>query len=144
MHSFEIGSRTWRVAVNVATVKRVRQALDFNLLDLAGGAAVLRLFSDPVLLVDVLYVLCKPQADAEGVSDEDFGRAMAGDAIKHATKALLDELVDFQPHEGDRRNLRKALEALDRGMEAMQTATASRLAAAAVTAAVQGEKPAEE
>ena len=56
-----------------------------------------RLASDPVLLVDVLYAVCKPEADAQNVSDEDFGRAMAGDAIEHATTALLDEVIDFFP-----------------------------------------------
>ena len=38
------------------------------------------------------------EADKLGVSDEDFGRAMAGDAILGATDALLDEIVDFFPN----------------------------------------------
>ena len=32
------------------------------------------------------------------MTDEDFGRAMAGDAILGATDALLDEIVDFFPN----------------------------------------------
>ena len=47
--------------------------------------------------MDVLYVACKDQADAAGVTDEQFGRAMGGDAIEAATAALLDDLVDFFP-----------------------------------------------
>ena len=64
--------------------------------------------SDPILLCDVLYVVCKPQADDQGVTDEEFGRAMAGDAIDEGTTALLEELVDFFP-QAKRRVLAKAL-----------------------------------
>ena len=61
-------------------------------------ASVLDLLAtDPVLLVDVLFALCKDEADAKQVSDEQFGAAMAGDAVAKATEALLDEIVDFFP-----------------------------------------------
>jgi hypothetical protein len=61
-----------------------------------------------VLLCDVLFALCKPQADAQGVTDEDFGRAMAGDVIDAATSAFLEELCGFFP-KGRRELLAKAL-----------------------------------
>jgi hypothetical protein len=103
--------RSWTVTVNVDCIKRVRSLLDVDLLEAAEGKLLERLTSDPVLLCDVLYCACKPQADAERVSDEEFGRSMAGDAIDHATTALLEELVDFFP--GPKRLvLRKALEKL--------------------------------
>ena len=60
---------------------------------------------------------CKPEADAHNVTDEDFGRAMAGDAIDLAATALLEELVGFFP-QGRRKLLAKALEKL-RTLEAM-------------------------
>ena len=52
------------------------------------------------------------QADQAGVSDEDFGRAMAGDAIDAATSALLEELVGFFP-QARRRVLAKAVQKLE-------------------------------
>jgi hypothetical protein len=64
---------------------------------------------DPVLLCDVIYAACKPQADERQVSDEAFGASMAGDAIEHATAALLEELVDFCPSPRDRANLGRVL-----------------------------------
>ena len=103
--------RTWPVTVDVSAVKRVRSLLDVNLLDVLDGRLIERLAGDPVLLCDVIYALVKPEADAKGVSDEDFGRAMAGDAIEHATTALLEELADFFP-QGKRRLLQKALSKL--------------------------------
>jgi hypothetical protein len=70
-----------------------------------------KLVRDPVLLCDVIYAACKPQADEREVADEAFGASMAGDAIEHATAALLEELVDFCPSPRDRANLGRVLKA---------------------------------
>jgi len=99
--------RTWNVVVNVSAVKRVRDALGVNLIDVAGGDLLGRLADDPCLLVDVLYVLCRPEADAKGVSDEDFGRAMVGDVLDAASAALMKELLDFFPRAQRARALAK-------------------------------------
>ena len=61
-----------------------------------------------MLLVDLLWVLVQPQAEAQNVSDEEFGRSLAGDAIDRATKAFLDALVAFFPAQ-KRRLLEHAL-----------------------------------
>jgi hypothetical protein len=100
--------RTWTVAINVDAIKRVKSLLGVNLLEAVEGKLIEQLVSDPVLLCDVLYVLCKPEADSKSISDEDFGRAMAGDAIDHGTTCLLEELVDFFP-QAKRQVLAKAL-----------------------------------
>jgi hypothetical protein len=99
--------RTWAVSVDVAAIKRVRALAGFDLLSVVDGKAVDRLIADPVLLCDVLCAACRPEAERLGVTDEDFGRAMAGDAIDHATQALLEELVSFCPNPRDRKRLRK-------------------------------------
>ncbi|NLX57690.1 MAG: hypothetical protein GXY74_01220 [Phycisphaerae bacterium] len=109
--------RTWSVTVNVDAVKRVKGLLGVNLLEVVDGKLLEQLVSDPVLLCDLVYSLCKPEADARQVSDEEFGRAMAGDTIDGATTALLEELVGFFPRER-RRLLAKALGKL-RTLEAM-------------------------
>ena len=83
--------------MNVETIKRVQGLLDVNLLDVVDGDLIERLVADPVLVCDVVYCVCKPEADKQGVSDEEFGRAMAGDAIHNAADALLEEIVDFFP-----------------------------------------------
>jgi len=101
--------RTWTIAINVDAIKRVRSLLEVDLLEIVEGKLIEKLIRDPVLLCDVVYAVCKPEADAKGVSDEDFGRAMAGDAIEHATKALLEDLVGFSPSPRDRANLQRVL-----------------------------------
>jgi len=89
--------REWTVSITVDSIKRVKSLLDLDLLDLDNGQVIERLVADPVLLCDTIYVICKPQADQRGVSDQEFGRAMAGDAIDHATTALLEDFCDFFP-----------------------------------------------
>jgi len=114
--------RAWTVQVDVAAIKRVRSLLDVDLMEAVEGKLLERLVSDPVLLCDIVYVVCKPEADAKGVTDEDFGRAMAGDALELATTALLEDLIAFFPL-ARRRLLEKALAKL-RELEARALAVA--------------------
>ena len=97
--------RVWDVELNVRQMKRVRDILGIDLVNViqAGkdGAVATdtldRVANDPILLVDILWVLCEGQAKAAGVTDDDFGSSLAGDSIADATRAFLDELVDFFP-----------------------------------------------
>lgn len=111
--------RSWDVAINVAAVKRVRDLVGVDLLEIVEGTLIEKLIRDPILLCDIVYAVCKPQADERDprVSDEEFGRAMAGDAIEHATTALLEDLVSFCPSPRDRKNLGRVLEATNRVMD---------------------------
>ena len=110
--------RTWTLEVTVATVKRVRGLCKVDLNSIVeldknnkpSAELLERLSSDPVLLVDVLYAVCKPQADKLNITDEDFGESMAGDAIEHATTALLEEVISFFP-EAKRMVMQKILSA---------------------------------
>lgn len=116
--------RTWTIAINVGAIKRVRGLLNVDLLEVVEGKLIERLIRDPILLCDVVYAVCKPEADSQDVSDEEFGRAMAGDAIEHATKALLEELVGFSPSPRDRANLQRVLattfKAMDRARDVIE------------------------
>lgn len=109
--------REWQVDVNVTAVKRVKGLLGVDLLTAGDGKLFQDLARDPVLLTDVVYALCKPQADELKITDEDFGRAMAGEAIDNAVCALMPELVDFFPSPR-RAILQKALEKFQK-LEAM-------------------------
>lgn len=124
MTSFtDTAGRTWTITINVDAIKRVRALLDVDLLTIVDGQLIERLLRDPVLLCDVVYAVCKPEADAKNITDEQFGQAMAGDAIEHATKALLEELVGFSPSPRDRATLQRVLtttyQVLDRARDAI-------------------------
>ena len=114
MHSFVDNSRrTWEVTINVAAVKRIRGLLGIDLYALVddGFKSLSKLVSDPVTLADVLYCLCKDQAERQSITDEDFGRSLAGDVITQAADAFVEELIDFFPDARARGSLRKAIEA---------------------------------
>ena len=119
--------RTWTVTVNVDGIKRVRSLLNINLLDvLDNGCKLLAdLHDDPVLLVDVLYCLCKPEADAQQISDELFGKSMSGDALLQAAGALLESLSDFFPQARQRAAMKelvtKTSQVVDRLLDHAET-----------------------
>lgn len=105
-------NREWIVAVNHTTVKRVQSILnvDLRLMQDEEAKLVQRLETDTILLVDVIFVICQPQAEKMGISDEEFGEAMAGDAIFHATEALIEEMTDFFPNPRHRGLIKTVLE----------------------------------
>ena len=90
-------SNVWVVDIDATTLRRVKTITGVNLLEFVEGDLVERLSHDFLLLGDVLYAVCKPQADQQGISDEDFGAGLAGDVIEDATQALLEGLVAFFP-----------------------------------------------
>ena len=91
-------NREWLLEINVGAIKRVRSVLSIDLTAMDEQATT-RLATDPVLLVDVLWLLCESQAKGRGVSDEDFGRSLVGDSIDSATTALLEAVTDFFPQQ---------------------------------------------
>lgn len=114
MHSFQDNAgRIWTIAINVAAIKRVRGLLNVDIYKLVddGFKPLSALVGDPVMLADVLYCLCKDEADARQITDEDFGRALGGDAITLAADAFVEELIDFFPNAKARESLRKVVAA---------------------------------
>lgn len=114
MHAFKDSSgRSWTVAINVATVKRVRALVSVDLYAVLDDNAkpLGELLADPVKFVDVLYVVCKPEADATGVTDEAFGTSLGGDALLEAADTFVEALVDFFPQARAREALRKLIAA---------------------------------
>ena len=111
--------RTWQIEANVSSINRVKNLTQCDLLDIERH--IKPISTDPMLLVNVLYAFCEPQAKALNVSDIDFGEGFAGDVIDQATRALLLELADFFPKPAQRAALKKLMQALDdvtdRGMD---------------------------
>ena len=129
MHTFtDTLGRVWTIHVTVDTIKRVRALTGTDLLTVAGGDLLERLSTDPVLLADVVYAVIQPEAETRQVSDIDFGRALAGDAISSATAAMLEDLVDFFPAP-KRALLAKALGKLTEMQNALMAAASARVEA---------------
>lgn len=112
MHAFtDNQERPWTLEIHVGALKRVKALCGVELHKLVDDELkpLAALVADPVKLVDVLYVLCQEQAVEKGLTDEDFGRAMAGDTLEQATDAFVEELIDFFPDARVRAGLRKML-----------------------------------
>ena len=129
-HAFtDTAGRTWDATITVDTVKRLRQLGDIDFLEIVDENAKLieRLTCDPILLVDTIYLVIKPQADDQNVTDEDFGRAMAGDAIADATMALLRSIADFFSNARERAMIHQMLDASVEAGEKAREIVARRL-----------------
>ncbi|MBO4708502.1 MAG: hypothetical protein J5727_01840, partial [Kiritimatiellae bacterium] len=89
--------RVWEVELNIRQMKRVRDILGIDLVNVISANkdgsvstdTLERVANDPILLVDILWVLCEGQAKPAGVTDEDFGSSLAGESIEEATRAFL-------------------------------------------------------
>ena len=101
--------KTWDLTLTVAGAKRVKALTGLDLFEAIDGKLLESLVGSPSLLVDVIYAIAKPQADAQNMTDTDFGESLAGEAIDAATSAFLEALVAFFPP-SRRRVLELALE----------------------------------
>lgn len=105
MHSFkDTKGREWKLELNAYLLKRVKEEVGVLLTSIADNECKLLgdLHEDCGLLVDVLWCLCRSQAKEHGVVDDDesqatekFAMGLAGDAIEHATEALVGAITDF-------------------------------------------------
>lgn len=113
--------REWAVDVTIGALKRIKDVLDVNLYEIESGDPPLatRLQTDLAFMVDVIYVVCKPQCDEKNVTGEQFGEALDGEAVLRARTAFFEALIDFfrQTQRPDRAEaLAKATETLDAGI----------------------------
>ncbi|MBN2132866.1 MAG: hypothetical protein JW741_25430 [Sedimentisphaerales bacterium] len=108
MHTFsDTENRLWTLNMTIGAVKRVKAARKVNLLDplghrLATNATrklreplLTRIQTDVELLVDVIWLIVKPEADRLGVTDLQFAEALGGDAARDAYVAFMHEWRDF-------------------------------------------------
>lgn len=101
MRTFEDKSgRVWTLDLGVGAIRRIKSLLDVDLTqpqakDPVHGTLSQRMAVDVWLLVDVLCAICRPQAEALAISDEDFAELLGGDVLGNARNLLLEEWSDF-------------------------------------------------
>lgn len=118
----DIKGREYSIEVDtyaVGAVRKARLGLEpdgsgdpLDLLQLVEPDGINRLLRDPVLLVDILAVVCEDQIKEHGIDARGFSRSMRGDAIEQATVALLRETVSFIPNPQARAAHLRVLEAI--------------------------------
>lgn len=100
MATFRDGNgREWHINVTVADVKRVKEQTGLLLTSLVEDKLMplATLVSDPVKLVDTVWVMIEPQAKAAGLTDEQFGQSLSGDSVDQMANAFMEALTDFFP-----------------------------------------------
>jgi len=98
MRSFcDRNGRAWEITLTIGSAKRVKEALDVDLLEPMKGdpPLVAKVSADIELFCNVLWALCRPAAEVEKVSPETFSEALGGDAIGQAIEAFFAEWIDF-------------------------------------------------
>jgi hypothetical protein len=97
-HTFkDTAGRTWDLTLSVGTVRRIKDALDVDLMAVLDNDVLAKLSIDLELFVNCLFVICQEQAKEAGVSDEQLGSALGGDVFDEAAAAFTQALVDFFP-----------------------------------------------
>lgn len=87
--------RTWAMELNAPLIRKIQQTLGVNLVDLKADP-IGQIETDPLLFVDILWMIV--EADAGDVTDEEFGRALAGESVIDAAgEALAEAIVNFSP-----------------------------------------------
>lgn len=133
MHGFKDNAgREWSIAINIRTAEILKQAIpEFDLID---DPKSLQKVDDTYFVYRVVWELCKTQAQAAGVTEDQFADAFNGEGVEKFTAELLDFFRRFH-RQAEAALLEKALKAKEQttamAMEKMgridqviQTATA--------------------
>ncbi len=92
----DCNGREWIVKATVDKIEKIRVLNGVDLADVT-AEAMRRLRVDDVLLVRVIWNLCEAEADGAGISAEQFGESLFGDAIESAFEAVKEAVSDFFP-----------------------------------------------
>lgn len=83
----------WRIELTPATVREVSDLFDVDLMNPEHIAGLLK---DVKTFVDILYVLCRDEADKAGLTSAQFGESL-DPHLGSAAVSLRDAIVAFKP-----------------------------------------------
>lgn len=93
--------KDWYVDLTVGSAKRVKADCGIDLLNIidfetkAKKSPLEELAENPMLVVDVLFSMCRKQAEERNIDDTAFAELFDGDVIQEAVDALLEEIINF-------------------------------------------------
>lgn len=102
--------RAWNVELNISKLRKLREA-NIHLSPL--GRDVYKqlgdVLDDLLTFGDVMWLLCQKQAEAMGVSNEDFLDSLTGDVLDAAQMAFVEAFIDMAPSSGQREAMRETV-----------------------------------
>ena len=127
MRTFKVEGREWILRIDAPSIVAVRNEHDVNLGQ--GVECFDKLTADPVKAQQVLWTLCRKQAETAGVSSEAFFEMLSdGDVGEFAGRQLFEAIIDFFPS-SQREGLRKMLATHFEAMQAAGEMIAERVEA---------------
>ena len=91
----EAANRLARLIGAITTAARENPVLTGALV--GTGAALLSTLNDIFFAADLLWLICKEQAEARGIDAETFGTLLRGELLFEAVGAFTEEYLDFFP-----------------------------------------------
>jgi hypothetical protein len=139
MPTFETtDGKKYTVDLTIGDIKRVRAAHGIDLMQIATpktddetSSPLVTIASDLLTCLEIVYTIVEAQADAHGVTDEQFGAAMGGTAAGQAQRALMEALVNFFQGAG-MVDLAQTVVSMSDMLPKMREAGAAKVAATAV------------
>jgi len=86
---------TWSLTLDASTVREIQSQTTINLTDLKSDPFE-KMSLDPILLADVIWMICEKQSTAKGVTADEFYRRLA-ECIDDAVVALEAAVINFFP-----------------------------------------------
>jgi hypothetical protein len=95
------------LSLTINSAKAMRDVCGVDIADLVDLQKLSALYRDLPKIVDCIWVCVQGQHE---ITDEQFGKSLAGDTLNDALQAFQEELVDFFPDPATRRGLRALLD----------------------------------
>lgn len=102
----DLKNRSWVLRLTAPLLKDIEQMFGVKLTSFDKDP-LSALATDPVMLVDVLYVICRDQADKVGITDREFGESLP-EGLETPVMALRGAIINFFPP-GKRSAIQRAL-----------------------------------
>jgi hypothetical protein len=124
MASFCTCGCEWTITLTIGLVAELKRSIKIDLMSDASAGDLFKLCSDPTLLAECLWLLCKKQAETLQVTREQFDSDLDGDTLDKGWAAIKSAYLETK-----RPAIRQALSeaiakqesALERGMTAIAT-----------------------
>lgn len=104
--------KDWLITIDVEAVHQCREQLDVDVVGLVddGMAGLGKLLVDPVTFTNVVYVICKEEAEKQNLDLRAFRKSLGGPSLLQASDAFVEALIDFFPDPRQRAGLTKVIE----------------------------------
>ena len=90
-------NRNWEIGLTLGDCRTIRTATKIELGDASKVGDLANLVNAPEKLGEVLWLLSKEQAEAMGVTQDEFNRGLDGDALQAGWKAIVEAFIAFCP-----------------------------------------------